>query len=140
MQWVDASSGCWLWTGDKAKKGYGRLKIEGKRVYAHRAMWEEKVGAIPAGQLVCHTCDNPSCVRPDHLFLGTQFDNMGDASAKGRCNPWNRGITHCRHGHEFSGENLLVSGGQRCCRACIKARKTAKKGRDELSSSQGVAA
>ena len=84
---VDKSGECWIWTGCRLKGGYGQLGHpdgSGRQVRAHRLAWELSHGPIPAGLLVCHTCDNPPCVRPDHLFLGTTSDNVHDARAKGR--------------------------------------------------------
>lgn len=78
---------CWLWTGPMAGP-YGALKLPGTRtVGAHRMMWMLTRGAIPPRWHVCHRCDNPRCVRPDHLFLGTVGDNMADMKAKGRSRP-----------------------------------------------------
>lgn len=85
-----APNGCWEWTGSRTggrdRKLYGQftLTVNGTQVhtYAHRFAWMCEHGPIPTGQYVCHTCDNGLCVV--HLFLGTQFDNMRDASAKGR--------------------------------------------------------
>lgn len=81
---VEKSDGCWLWTGELAGKGYGRMKFAGVREHAHRMSWEFANGPVQAGLLVLHKCDTPACVRPDHLFLGTQKDNMRDMHAKGR--------------------------------------------------------
>jgi len=76
---------CWLWTGPKIRNGYGQLGDgDGGYVKAHRYSWEFRYGPIPDGMFVLHTCDNPSCVRPDHLFLGTAADNNEDARLKGR--------------------------------------------------------
>lgn len=79
--------GCWEWTGTKDKDGYGRFRI-GSRQYAraHRLAWLIANGD-PGGKFVCHRCDNPSCVRLDHLFLGSALDNNRDKMAKGRMNP-----------------------------------------------------
>lgn len=97
--------GCWLWLATIGKNGYGRNST-GKRSYqeAHRASYEAFRGNIPAGMCVCHKCDTPTCVNPDHLFLGTHQQNMMDRARKVACglrpaaknsrvNGW-RGHTH----------------------------------------------
>lgn len=84
---VDRSPDCWVWTGavnDRNRPSYGRIRIDGRTRYTHRLSWEMHHGPVPAGMEVCHTCDNPPCVRPDHLFLGTTSDNQQDACRKGR--------------------------------------------------------
>lgn len=73
---------CWLWQGLKTAKGYGRYGKGGRR--AHRIAYSEFIGEIPSGLLVLHSCDNPSCVNPNHLFLGTSADNTKDMVTKGR--------------------------------------------------------
>src|SRR5258708_7787002 len=80
---------CWLWCAGKTHDGYGRFNYrnknnKSKHIMAHRFMWELINGAIPEGLLVLHSCDNPSCVNPKHLFLGTHVDNMQDMVSKGR--------------------------------------------------------
>lgn len=77
---------CWLWTGSTNRHGYGYVGVPGYRrpILAHRVAWELTNGLIPRGLLVLHRCDNPPCVRPDHLFIGTHADNMQDAKEKGR--------------------------------------------------------
>lgn len=82
---VDKSGDCWLWTAAKTfEGGYGQLGIGGKLVLTHRLVYEMTYGPIPASLMVLHRCDNPSCVRPEHLFLGTAKDNARDMALKGR--------------------------------------------------------
>ena len=75
---------CIEWTGTKDKDGYGVIQKDGIKKKTHRAIWEYYHGDIPSGLNVCHKCDNPSCVKVSHLFLGTQKDNMQDMIKKGR--------------------------------------------------------
>lgn len=83
--------GCWVWTGGRNRTDYGQIFVTGARGggrggmrSAHRVSWELAYGPVPAGLFVCHHCDNPPCVRPDHLFLGTAADNTDDCLGKGR--------------------------------------------------------
>lgn len=82
---VNLGAGCWEWKGPRAKTGYGTINVNGMTATAHRVAWILVNGTIPPGLHVLHRCDNPPCVRPDHLFLGTHDDNMRDCSSKGRC-------------------------------------------------------
>jgi hypothetical protein len=81
---IDRSTSCWNWAGTIEWKGYGRACISGKRGAAHRVMWAAFYGPIPETMCVLHRCDNPRCVNPTHLFLGTVDDNNKDKKAKGR--------------------------------------------------------
>ena len=77
--------GCWEWQGDRTTKGYGQFWLNRGRVYAHRAVWSViHQREIPSGYQICHTCDNPSCYNPAHLWLGTNADNQRDMDRKGR--------------------------------------------------------
>jgi hypothetical protein len=87
-------NGCWIWNGTLNPNGYGQIfvgPLQGKAKTAHRVSWEIAHGPIPPGRgyhgtCVLHRCDNPACVNPDHLFLGSHFDNMADMKLKGRAN------------------------------------------------------
>lgn len=93
----EVSTGCWIWQG-KSKSGasrlYGRIKVDGKPIAAHRYSWElHNNKKVPHGFLVMHKCDNPACVNPDHLIVGTHQDNMNDMKAKNRQFTKLRGVT-----------------------------------------------
>ncbi len=94
----EPNSDCWIWTGAVGENGYGRFRMSGKALIASRASWILFKGAIPDGLFVLHHCDTPLCVNPDHLFLGTSFDNNHDCIEKGRDNPrggvWPNGENH----------------------------------------------
>ena len=121
--YVNKGDGCWEWTASRSGKGYGvffHLGFSGRRTSAHRFSWELHNGPVPAGLHVLHHCDNPSCVRPDHLWLGTQSDNSKDMWNKGRGSLLRKvRKTHCIRGHELSGINCRFNRhGHRYCRAC----------------------
>lgn len=81
---VVKTDGCWGWKGSKLVSGYGNIRYGGKIHCAHRLSYEFHIGPIPEGMNVCHKCDNPVCSNPDHLFIGTQQDNVIDMHSKKR--------------------------------------------------------
>ena len=82
----EKSNGCWVWKNSKSTCGYGRIWYNNKQWSAHRLSYTLHKGSIMSGLFVCHTCDNPPCINPNHLFLGTHGDNMQDMMKKGRGN------------------------------------------------------
>ena len=87
LYYVRKTAGCWIWTGGLTWDGYGKSSTCHGDQLAHRCAWVKYVGKIPKGLWVLHTCDNPACVNPKHLFLGTTQDNTRDMDRKGRRNP-----------------------------------------------------
>lgn len=81
---VRDANGCLIWQGAKLPFGHGTLQYNNIKTKAHRVAWELANGPIPAGKIICHRCDVPSCINVDHLFLGTQADNIADMMRKGR--------------------------------------------------------
>ncbi len=81
---VSKLDSCWLWTSGKDADGYGKIRVNGKYVKAHRVAYELANGPIPSGLCVLHNCDNPSCVNPAHLYAGTMAQNMADKVRRGR--------------------------------------------------------
>lgn len=120
---VDKSGDCWLWTKFVNSNGYGRLTYRRKQYSAHRIAFLLAVGDIPPGLNVLHRCDNPPCVRPDHLFLGTQADNMRDMAQKNRHWSKVKPKTHCIRGHEYTPKNTYYDNRHwRQCKICREER------------------
>ena len=108
-------SECIEWEGLRNSKGYGRAWYEGKMWLAHRAAWAKVHGPIPEGMCILHRCDNPPCVNSDHLFVGTQADNIRDAQRKGR-------MPTPRHGTPS-----MYNWGKCRCKECGEARRDYKR-------------
>lgn len=129
---------CWPWVGANTR-GYGILSVNDKNTKSTRFSWALHHGVpFPEHLDCCHTCDNPPCVNPAHLFPGTASDNAKDAVAKGRVKtptqrgfpPGNAGIKNCKRGHEFTPENTLITPqGRRSCRTCVRMHKRAYEAR-----------
>lgn len=131
---VVKTDGCWFYTRTH-RNGYARVAILGYLTQAHQLSWMIANNRfIPKGMEVCHSCDNHACVRPDHLVLGTHTENMHDMWRKGRAKPHGRTNsrslqTHCKRGHELSGDNLrFSSSGGRVCRACVQTLARKRRG------------
>lgn len=108
--------GCWEWLGARGVKGYGNFDVSGKTFRAHRVSAMIHFGMFDQRLFVLHHCDNPSCVRPGHLYLGDAVQNMRDRVARGR--DANANKTHCPKGHPYSEENTSVTVSGRRCRIC----------------------
>lgn len=123
---------CWLWAGAKTAGGYGQLRRDGHRVYAHRYAYELEHGPIGGGFVVMHSCDTPACVNPKHLTVGTHADNVMDKMRKGRYRGTPPIGKTCRRGHEMVEANTSwyrSSHGTRRprCRRCHADRELARK-------------
>ena len=101
---VDKHGDCWIWLGGKTQAGYGYFWHEGTAKCTHRFVWESLHGGIPEGKLIRHSCNTRSCVNPQHLFLGSQVDNMRDAARKGKVGKLTRADVRSIRRHLARGE------------------------------------
>jgi hypothetical protein len=116
-----ADDECWEWTAAKSPNGYGQFALNKIAKSTHRISYIIHKGQIPDGLMICHTCNNPPCVNPNHLYAGTGKDNAQQASADGLFPSQQK--THCIKGHEFTEENTFLRlrkgrGITRVCREC----------------------
>lgn len=115
------SSGCWQWQGATLTKGYGQLTFRGHHLTAHRASYSAFRGPIPTGALICHTCDNPGCVNPKHLYAGTYASNRRDALIRDRWRHPYRARLQCGQGHPYvPGSYSIAKDQSRVCRVCMR--------------------
>lgn len=126
-------NGCWEWTAGrrgKGRKAYGVIHLRAispSPISAHRAAAFLWLGTpFDRTITVCHHCDNPPCINPEHLFVGTAADNIRDMVAKGRYRSASAAKTHCPKGHPYSPENARVYDGRRFCRQCDRDRRIPK--------------
>lgn len=117
-----SDTGCWEWTAGKTRGGYGKFKVEGQTLVAHRWYFQQVRHPVPRDLQLDHLCRNPACCNPDHLEPVTCRVNL----LRGRTfQAENAAKTHCPLGHPLDGDNLLLSGGSRSCRTCKRAQTAA---------------
>jgi HNH endonuclease len=131
----DPETGCWNWTGGLNSYGYGQKQYMGRREYVHRLSAHFYLGYdLNSDLCVLHRCDNPACFNPKHLFIGTMKENSIDMVQKGR-NPsiW-KPKTHCKHGHDLSGDNVYIRphDSHRQCKICMAKRSKESQARKRL--------
>lgn len=135
---VQVGPGCWTWTGSVNRLGYGLVRINGDRQTsraANRVAYEYAYNVqVPDDKVVCHRCDNPSCVRPDHLYVGTPADNSRDMQERNRART-TLDARVCKNGHALTPENVMYSraaeakyGRRKVCRICWLAEREGRMG------------
>lgn len=136
---LNNENGCLEWFRCRNNRGYGQMNINHKRYLTHRISYFLFNGDFDQNLKIMHSCDNPRCINPTHLKVGTQADNMMDMKLKGR-HALSK-MTHCKRNHEFKEGSYTVFRGSRRCKECLritKARHELKKGRIKSSKYQGL--
>lgn len=118
---VSKTDGCWEWTGSTQGRGYGSFFADGRSHQAHRWIYEQFFGPQPKHIHICHKCDNPICIRPDHLFAGTRSDNMKDCAGKGR-----NVMQKFPERSHFKGKNNIQCRGERQGNSKLKSQDIAE--------------
>lgn len=130
---IQDDNSCWSWRGSHDQRGYGQFWDKGRRIKAHRMAWQLFNGQpFPEGKEACHTCDNPNCVNPRHIWPGTHRENIKDAVDKKRVIPPAPKTREqlpekmtCPHGHPYSDENTYINAnGAKVCRECARIART----------------
>lgn len=114
------ATGCLEWTRWRNAEGYGYTSFRNHPERTHGLMFRAVKGPIQKGMIIRHTCDNPSCMEPSHLLIGTEADNTADSLARGR--HFRAAKTHCKRGHDLAIHAKVFAGGGRSCQACAKLR------------------